>query len=33
MTAVQCLVCDDTGWVCENHLNQPWFSEEYFGAP
>ena len=19
-----CLQCDDTGWVCENHLDQPW---------
>jgi hypothetical protein len=19
-----CLVCDDTGWVCENHPDQPW---------
>lgn len=19
-----CIHCDDTGWVCENHLSRPW---------
>jgi hypothetical protein len=19
-----CLQCDGTGWVCENHIDQPW---------
>ena len=19
-----CIVCEDTGWVCENHPDQPW---------
>jgi hypothetical protein len=19
-----CLLCEDTGWVCENHPDQPW---------
>jgi hypothetical protein len=22
--AKACLFCDDTGWVCENHLEKPW---------
>jgi hypothetical protein len=22
--AVRCTVCDDTGWVCENHPDRPW---------
>jgi hypothetical protein len=21
---MKCLVCEDTGWVCENHPDQPW---------
>jgi len=21
---VTCLVCEDTGWVCESHPDQPW---------
>jgi hypothetical protein len=21
---INCLRCEDTGWVCENHPNQPW---------
>jgi hypothetical protein len=21
---LKCKVCDDTGWVCENHRNLPW---------
>jgi hypothetical protein len=21
---MKCLLCEDTGWVCENHLDQPW---------
>jgi hypothetical protein len=24
MAKVACLCCDDTGWVCENHSDQPW---------
>lgn len=24
MTAPRCILCDDTGWVCENHQDQPW---------
>jgi hypothetical protein len=21
---MKCLCCEDTGWVCENHPDQPW---------
>jgi hypothetical protein len=21
---MECLLCEDTGWVCENHPDQPW---------
>ena len=21
---MKCIPCDDTGWVCENHPDQPW---------
>lgn len=21
---MKCLLCEDTGWVCENHPDQPW---------
>jgi hypothetical protein len=21
---VKCILCADTGWVCENHLTRPW---------
>jgi hypothetical protein len=21
---MKCLVCEDSGWVCENHRDQPW---------
>lgn len=21
---MQCTICDDVGWVCENHLDRPW---------
>ncbi|PAY05385.1 hypothetical protein CK489_28765 [Bradyrhizobium sp. UFLA03-84] len=24
MTEPACILCDDTGWVCENHPDQPW---------
>jgi hypothetical protein len=22
--AVKCQICDDAGWVCENHPDKPW---------
>jgi len=24
MQKVDCLQCEDTGWVCESHPDQPW---------
>jgi hypothetical protein len=24
MTVVRCPICDNTGWVCENHPDRPW---------
>ncbi|MGY4154303.1 hypothetical protein ACVINW_000145 [Bradyrhizobium sp. USDA 4461] len=24
MTGPACILCDNTGWVCENHPDQPW---------
>jgi hypothetical protein len=24
---MKCTLCEDTGWVCENHLNVPWSGE------
>jgi hypothetical protein len=21
---MKCLLCEDSGWVCENHPDQPW---------
>jgi hypothetical protein len=27
---IQCQLCDDTGWVCENHPEIPWLGERAF---
>src|ERR1700761_8881721 len=24
MTALKCSLCDDSGWVCESHPQEPW---------
>jgi hypothetical protein len=24
MQKIDCLFCDDTGWICANHPDQPW---------
>jgi hypothetical protein len=27
ITMANCPLCDDCGWVCENHLSRPWEGE------
>jgi hypothetical protein len=27
MSNAKCILCDDAGWVCENHPTRPWEGE------